>query len=98
MPTHRTGKRLQAAVMTPKLEVEVRETLRRLIVSMPGTRYAMEFAQIGGRLGLVSGFGPDDAKAPLTFHQFAPFAEKSAKEKALELGWSTQRGVGSIAW
>jgi hypothetical protein len=98
MPTHRRGKRPQAAVMTPKLEVEVRETLRRLIVRMPGTRYAMEFAQTGGRLGLVSGFGPDDGKAPLTSHQFAAFAEKSAKEKALELGWSIQRGVGSKAW
>src|SRR5215213_4708402 len=38
-----------------KLEIEVRETLRRLIVTMPGTRYAMEFAQIEDRLGLVSG-------------------------------------------
>ena len=28
-----------------KLEIEVRETLRRLIVTMPGTGYSMEFAQ-----------------------------------------------------
>jgi hypothetical protein len=26
-----------------QLEIEVRETLRRLIVTMPGTRYAMEW-------------------------------------------------------
>ena len=82
------------AVIALKLEVEVRETLRRLIVRMPGTGYAMEFAQTGGRLGLVSGFGHDDAKAPITSSQFAALAEKAAREKALELGWPTQRGVG----
>jgi hypothetical protein len=78
--------------MTPKLEIEVRETLRRLIVRMPGTGYAMEFAQTGGRLGLVSGFGHDDAKALITSRQFAALAEKAATEKARELGWSPQRG------
>jgi hypothetical protein len=55
MPTHQRAKMFSGGVMTPKLEVEVRETLRRLIVRMPGTRYAMEFAQTGGRLCLVSG-------------------------------------------
>jgi hypothetical protein len=84
--------------MAPKLEIEVRETLRRLIVTMPGTRYAMEFAQTDGRLGLVSGFGYDDAKAPITSRQFAALAEKAAKEKAFELGWSARRGVVSRAW
>ena len=47
-----------------RLNIEVRETLRRLIVTMPGTQYAMEFAQTEGRLGLVSGFGHEDRKAP----------------------------------
>jgi hypothetical protein len=74
--------------MTPKIEIEVRETLRRLIVRTPGTAYAMEFAQTGGRLGLVSGFGHDDAKAAITSQQFAVLAEQAAKEKAHELGWS----------
>jgi hypothetical protein len=77
-----------------KLEIEVRDTLRRLIVTMPGTHYAMEFAQTDGRLGLVSGFGYDDKKAPITSHQFAVLAEKAAKEKARELGWSIQRRGG----
>jgi hypothetical protein len=85
-------------VMTPKLEIEVRKTLRRLIVRMPGTHYAMEFAQTDDRLGLVSGFGQDDAKAPITSRQFAALAEKAAKEKALELGWSAPRGAASRAW
>ena len=81
-----------------KLEIEVRETLRRLIVTMPGTRYAMEFAQTDGRLGLVSGFGHDDKTAPLTSRQFAALAENAAKDKARELGWSAQRGISSRAW
>ena len=81
-----------------KLEIEVRETLRRLIVTMPGTGYAMEFAQTDGRLGLVSGFGHDDKTAPVTSRQFAALAENAAKDKARELGWSAQRGVSSRAW
>jgi hypothetical protein len=59
---------------------------------MPGTRYAMEFAH-----GLVSGFGRDDEKASITSRQFAALAEKAAKDKARELGWSAQRG-GQRGW
>ena len=81
-----------------KLEIEVRETLRRLIVTMPGTEYAMEFAQTERTLGLVSGFGHDDRKAPITSRQFAALAENAAKDKARELGWSAHRGVRSRAW
>lgn len=81
-----------------RLNIEVRETLRRLIVTMPGTRYAMEFAQTNGRLGLVSGFGHDDKEAPITSRQFAALAEKAAKDKATELGWSAQRAVAGRTW
>ena len=74
-----------------KVEIEVRADLRRLLVTMPGSRYVMEFAQIDNRLGLMSGFGPDDKKARVTSCQFAALAEKAALDKANELGWSTQR-------
>jgi hypothetical protein len=74
-----------------KIEIEVRADLRRLLVTMPGSHYVMEFAQIANRLGLVSGFGPDDKKARVTSCQFAALAEKAAKDKASKLGWSTQR-------
>ena len=84
--------------MPPKLEIEVREALRRLVVTMPGTRYGMEFADSNGRLGLMSGFGRDDKKAPITAREFAVLAERAAREKALELGWSTQPGMRSRAW
>ena len=81
-----------------RLNVEVRETLRWLIVTMPGTGYAMEFAQTDGRLELVSGFGRDDTRAAITSRQFAALAEKAANEKARELGWSAKRGTASRAW
>jgi hypothetical protein len=102
MAARRTSNRDRAAVPDQRalgrLNIEVRETLRRLIVTMPGTRYAMEFAQTDGRLGLVSGFGRDDTKATITSRQFAALAEKAANEKARELGWSAKRGIASRAW
>ena len=58
-----------------KLEIEVHETLRRLIVAMPGIHYTMEFAQIESRLGLVCGFGHDDENARISSSQFASLAE-----------------------
>jgi hypothetical protein len=84
--------------MSPKLQIEVREALRRLVVTMPGTPYSMEFAESNGRLGLMSGFGQDDKRVPLTAREFAGLAEKAAREKALELGWSQQPGMRSRAW
>jgi hypothetical protein len=70
MAARRTANRDRATVSDQRAlarrNIEVRETLRRLIVTMPGTRYAMEFAQTDGRLGLLSGFGHDDKKAPIT--------------------------------
>jgi hypothetical protein len=70
MAARRTANRDRATVSDQRAlarrNIEVRETLRRLIVTMPGTRYAMEFAQTDVRLGLLSGFGHDDKKAPIT--------------------------------
>src|SRR6476469_8396157 len=79
--------------MSPKLQIEVREALRRLVVTMPGTRYSMEFADNNGRLGLMSGFGQNDKRDSLTAREFAGLAEKAARQKALELGWSKQPGM-----
>jgi hypothetical protein len=84
--------------MSPKLQIEVREAVRRLVVTMPGTRYSMEFADNNGRLGLMSGFGQNDKRVSLTACEFAVLAEKAAREKALELGWSKQPGMRSRAW
>ena len=75
--------------MSPKLQIEVREALHRLVVTMPGTRYSMEFADNNGRL---------DKRVSLTAREFAVLAEKAAREKALELGWSKQPGMRSRAW
>jgi hypothetical protein len=101
MAARRAANRDRASVSDQRalarLDVEVHETLRRLIVTMPGTRYAMEFAETDGRLGLVSGFGLDDKKAAITSRQFAALAERAAQEKAQELGWSARRGVAARA-
>jgi hypothetical protein len=84
--------------MSPKLQIEVREAVRRLVVTMPGTRYSMEFVDNNGRLGLMSGFGQNDKRVSLTAREFAVLAEKAAREKTLELGWSKQPGMRSRAW
>jgi hypothetical protein len=98
-PTHRDRDSVsdQRALKSSQLEIEVRETLRRLLVTMPGTRYGMEFGDVNGRLALLSGFGPNDKSAPITAREFAALAERAAKKKALELGWSARR-AGSKAW
>jgi hypothetical protein len=104
MATRRPARRDRAALSHQRalnrreLEIEVHETLRRLIVTMPGTNYAMEFAPVNDRLGVVSGFGPDDKRAQISCLEFAALAEKAATEKARELGWSAQRGPASRAW
>ena len=84
--------------MSRKLQIEVREALRRLVVTLPGTSYGMEFVDTNGRLGLISGFGRDDKTAPITVREFAELAEKAAKEKARELGWLSRRGLAPRAW
>ena len=69
--------------LASQLQIEVRENLRRICVTMPGTHYGMEFADANGRLGLLSGFGPKSA--PITTREFAVLAEGAAKRKALIL-------------
>ena len=93
MAARRTANRDRAPVsdQRARLDIEVHDTLRRLIVTMPGSKYAMEFAQLNDRLGLVSGFGPDDKTAKISSREFAALAEKAAKHKAQELGWSAKR-------
>jgi hypothetical protein len=99
MATRRPARRDRAALSHQrsldwrKLEIEVHAILRRLIVRMPGTKYVMEFAPVNDRLGVVSGFGPDDTRAQITCLEFA--IEKAAKEKARELGWSGPRNNAS---
>ena len=99
-PTHRDRDSVsdQRALKSSRLQIEVRETLRRLLVTMPGTRYGMEFGDVNGRLALLSGFGPNDKSAPITAREFAALAERAAKKlEALELGSSARR-AGSKAW
>ena len=51
----------------PDLQIEVQETLRRIIVKMPGTAYETRFGLIPRRLCFLSGFGQDDRKARVDF-------------------------------
>ena len=46
----------------PDLQIEVQETLRRIIVKMPGTAYETRFGLIPRGLCFLSGFGQDDRK------------------------------------
>jgi hypothetical protein len=73
------------------LHVEVQASLRRIVVTMPPTAYVATFGLITGGLGLLSGFGPDDAKAPITSYEFTELARTAATQKARELGWLIER-------
>ena len=73
----------------PDLQIEVQETLRRIIVKMPGTAYETRFGLIPRGLCFLSGFGQDDRKARVTSQEFTLMAKAAATEKARELGWLT---------
>ena len=70
-------------------QIEVQETLRRIIVKMPGTAYETRFGLIPRGLCFLSGFGQDDRKARVTSQEFTLMAKAAATEKARELGWLT---------
>ena len=74
----------------PDLQIEVQETLRRIIVKMPGTAYETRFGLIPRGLCFLSGFGKDDRKARITSQEFTVMAKAAATEKARELGWLTE--------
>jgi hypothetical protein len=71
------------------LHVEAQASLRRIVVTMPPTAYVATF--VTGGLGLLSGFGPDDPKAPITSYEFTELARTAATQKARELGWLIER-------
>ena len=54
----------------PKLQIEVQEDLRRIVVTLPHTSYEMRFGLIARGLCPLSGFGRNDPKAPITSHEF----------------------------
>jgi len=61
----------------PDLHIEVQETLRRIIVKMPGTAYETRFGLIPRGLCFLSGFGQDDHKARVTSQEFTLMAKAS---------------------
>ena len=80
---------MPAMSKVPDLQIEVQETLRRIIVKMPGTAYETRFGLIPRGLCFLSGFGQDDRKARVTSQEFTLMAKAAATEKARELGWLT---------
>jgi hypothetical protein len=54
--------KVPAMSKAPDLQIEVQETLRRIIVKMPGTAYETRFGLIPRGLCFLSGFGQDDRK------------------------------------
>jgi len=82
----------------PNLQIEVQETLRRIVVTMPRTTYDATFGQIARGLCLLGGFGPDDHRASIASHEFAVMAKTAATEKARELGWPIEGERRATAW
>jgi hypothetical protein len=89
LPALKLGTMKVPAAMSkvPDLQIEVQETLRRIIVKMPGTAYETRFGLIPRGLCLLSGFGQDDRKARVTSQEFTLMAKAAATDKARELGW-----------
>ena len=85
---------MPAMSKVPDLQIEVQETLRRIVVKMPGTAYETMFGLIPRGLCFLSVFGPDDRKARITSQEFTVMAKAAAIEKARELGWLTGRQRG----
>jgi hypothetical protein len=83
------GMKVPGMSKVPDLQIEVQETLRRIVVKMPGTAYETIFGLIPRGLCFLSVFGPDDHKARITSQEFTLMAEAAATEKARELGWLT---------
>jgi len=70
-------------------ELSVRVKGKELIVTLPGTSYAVTYFKRDGSFGLLAKdiVNEDDPRLPLTAAQFLAKAWKLANEKARDLGW-----------
>ena len=70
------------------LILEVQESKRRIIVTLPPTRFNQTFT-VPKQTGVFASFdwGPDDPDADITDKQFSRYAEAAARSKARELDW-----------
>ena len=70
-------------------ELSVRVKGKELIVTLPGTNYAVTYFKPDGSFGLLAKdiVNEDDPRLPLTAAQFLAKAWKLSNEKARELGW-----------
>ena len=70
------------------LILEVQESKRRIIVTLPPTRFERVFT-VPKQTGVFACFdwGPDDPDADITSKEFSRYAEAMARSKARLLGW-----------
>ena len=70
------------------LILEVQESKRRIIVTLPPTRFSLTFT-VPKQTGVFASFGyvPDDPDAAITSGEFSRRAEEVARSKAQILGW-----------
>jgi len=70
-------------------ELSVRVKGKELIVTLPGTSYAVTYFKRDGSFGLLAKdiVNEDDPRLPLTAAQFLSKAWKLANQKARELAW-----------
>ncbi len=68
--------------------LEVQESKRRIIVTLPPTRFSLTFT-VPKQTGVFASFGyvPDDPDTDITLKEFSRHAEAAARKKALKLGW-----------
>ncbi len=68
--------------------LEVQESKRRVIVTLPPTRFSLTFT-VPKQTGVFASFGyvPDDPDTDITIKEFSRHAEAAARSKARELRW-----------
>ncbi len=68
--------------------LEVQESKRRIIITLPPTRFKQVFT-VPKQTGVFACFdwGPDDPDAAITLKEFSRRAEEVARSKAQILGW-----------
>jgi hypothetical protein len=76
----------------PHLQIEVQETLRRIVVTMPRTTYNATFGLISRGLCLLSGFGPDDRKSFNRLARICGHGRNGGHGEGASIGLAYRRG------
>ena len=73
--------------MSSHLQISADHNERKIVVTLSGTSFGMEFRMTAEGLAPASAPIVEDYNAPMTPNEFAQRAERAAKTMARQLGW-----------